>query len=80
MQAGDGYIADNLVLCMSSAEVAALEREVEAAAARLEAEQAHAADLMREREILTKLRSQAEGAVHAQVLPHSNAIVLNSQY
>ena len=47
--------------------MAALEREAEALRAKADAERRRGEELARERDLLTKLRTQAEGASHRQV-------------
>ena len=47
--------------------MAALEREAEALRTKADAERRRGEELARERDLLTKLRTQAEGASHRQV-------------
>ena len=57
--------------------MAALEREAEALRLKADAERRRGEELARERDLLTKLRTQAEGASHRQVyLPYINTLDL----
>ncbi len=47
-----------------------MEREAEALRLRVDAERRRGEELGRERDLLTKLRTQAEGASHRQARPH----------
>ena len=55
------------ICVLARADVAALEREAEALRAKADAERRRGEELARERDLLTKLRTQAEGASHRQV-------------
>lgn len=58
---------DIFLRALSRADVAALERKAEALRAKADAERRRGEELARERDLLTKLRTQAEGASHRQV-------------
>ena len=56
--------------------MAALEREAEALRAKANAERRRGEELARERDLLTKLRTQAEGASHRQVMKCSIQLLI----
>lgn len=56
--------------------MAALEREAEALRAKADAERRRGEELARERDLLTKLRTQAEGASHRQACTSLPALTL----
>ncbi len=63
-------LSSDTLSAAARADVAAMEREAEALLLRVDAERRRGEELGRERDLLTKLRTQAEGASHRQACPH----------
>jgi len=63
-------LSSDTLSAAARADVAAMEREAEALRLRVDAERRRGEELGRERDLLTKLRTQAEGASHRQACPH----------